>query len=69
MDTLIIPKENIEIYNYLYNIETCLRELIIDSLESISGKRWFKERLPDDVLSKYKNGINYKETICGHPPK
>lgn len=49
----MVPNENIQIFNYLYRIENALRELIIKSLEAIDGPRWFKKRLPTDILKKY----------------
>ena len=55
-----IPKENKQIFCYLYRIETVLRELIIDSLEAIEGGKWYKRRLPGDVLEKYSQGIKYE---------
>jgi len=73
MDTQLVPRENIEIYCYLYRIETGLRELIIDSLETLSGPRWYKERLPGDILEKYRNGrecernIKWTQLVPHHP--
>jgi hypothetical protein len=63
MDKQLVPKENIEIYCYLYNIETALRELIIDSLKTVDGPRWYKKRIPGDILEKYRKGIEYGKNI------
>jgi len=63
MDKQLVPKENIEIYCYLYNIETILRELIIDLLKTVAGPRWYKKRLPGDILEKYRKGIEYEKNI------
>ncbi len=45
-----VPSENLAIYKLLYNVEVGLRELIIEVLEAKGGARWWKERLPSDVL-------------------
>lgn len=58
-----VPKTNIEIYKILFTIETGLRELIITSLESKVGPRWYKNRLPGDVLTKSREGIKYERSI------
>jgi len=60
---LWIPEENIVIYKLLYIIEVGLRELIIQSLEATCGSHWWKERLPADVLEKYRKGREYERTI------
>ena len=58
-----VPKENIEIFCYLYRIETGLREFIIDSLNGLAGQRWYKTRLPSDVLVKYRKSRNSEKNI------
>jgi hypothetical protein len=63
MDKQLVPKENIEIYCYLYSIENALRELIIDSLNTVDGPRWYKWRIPGDILKKYRDGIEYEKNI------
>ena len=63
MNIKLVPKENIEIYCYLYCIETALRELIIDSLKSVEGPRWYKNRLPGDILQKYRRGLDYERNV------
>ncbi len=68
----IIPEENLIAYQLLYQIEVGMRELIISTL-SKSDVRWWKKRLPADVLEKYKNGrqeeqkIKWVELIPHHP--
>lgn len=62
MDKLPIPKENVEIYHFLYVIETALRELIVESLSSIDVK-WYKRRLPQPALEKYREGIKFERNI------
>jgi len=59
-DNLPIPKENLDIYILLYNIEVGLRELIIESLTTRCGPYWWKERLPPDVLEEYRKGRDYE---------
>lgn len=69
----LVPKENIEIYCYLYRIETALREFIIDLLENLEGPRWYKKRLPGDILEKYRKAreieksIKWTQLIPHHP--
>lgn len=53
----LVPKENVEIFHYLYAIEVALRELIIESLKGVAGPKWFLSRLHKDALDKFKNGI------------
>lgn len=60
---LLPPPENAEIYNFLYSIETALRELIIEALSTIEGPIWYKRRLPGDVLEKYRKGREYEKSI------
>lgn len=62
MDQQLVPKENIEIYCYIYRIETALREFIIESLIAVDGSRWYKKRLPGDVLEKYREGIEFEKS-------
>jgi len=62
MNKELVPEKNIQIYCYLYNIETALRELVIDSLEAIDGPLWYKHRLPggneNSPLEKYRRGVD-----------
>jgi hypothetical protein len=59
----IVPEENREIFCYLFAIEVGLRELIIDLLSKIEGERWYKKRLPEEILEKYKNSLNLERKI------
>jgi len=59
----MVPKENIQIYSYLYKIENGLRELIIKSLEDLDGPLWYKKRLPGDILEKYRKEIKIEKTV------
>jgi hypothetical protein len=63
MDKQLVPGENIEIYCYLYSIETALRELIIELLSATNGPLWYKKRLPGDVLEKYRKGIEFEKSL------
>ena len=56
----LVPKENVEIFYYLYAIEVALRELIIESLEDVAGPKWYLSRLHEDALENYKNGIDFE---------
>jgi len=58
-----VPKENIKIFCSIYCIETAIRELIIESLEKKFGSKWYKHRLPSDILEKYKNGLERERKI------
>lgn len=58
-----VPKKNIKIFCSLYCIETAIRELIISSLEDMLGPKWYKNRLPSDVLEKYKKGVEGERKI------
>lgn len=53
--TKAVPKTNIETYKYIYLLEVALRELFIEEFESLSGPRWYKDHLPEDMLDKYKD--------------
>ncbi len=73
LDNCLVPKENSEIYSFLYLIETGLRELIIETLEAKKGTKWYLVCLPGDVLKKYRQGIEYErnakwiQTVPHHP--
>jgi len=53
----IVSSENVEAYAYLFAIEVGLRELIIERLNHLDGRNWYKARLPSDVLKDYKDGV------------
>jgi len=59
----VVPEENLEIYKLLYKIEVGLREFIIELLEAQCGSRWWKQRLPPDVLKVYRKGREYVRNI------
>lgn len=77
MNKDLVPKENIQIYCYLYGIETALRELIIDSLRAADGPLWYKHRLPggdeNSPLEKYGRAIDvernarWTQSVPHHP--
>jgi hypothetical protein len=49
--SFLAPKENITGYEYLFEIEVALRELVYEELAAAAGSRWFKQRVPNDVRS------------------
>jgi hypothetical protein len=57
------PSENLQIYSYLYTIETALRELIVETFEKLDGPRWYKKRLPNDVAEKFADAVNRERRI------
>jgi len=61
--SLEIPKSTIDAMRYLFVIENALRELIIEELSKIAGPRWYKERLPGDILTKYRDGLTYERSL------
>jgi hypothetical protein len=61
--SLDIPEATIRAVGYLFSIENALRELIIEELSIIAGPRWYKDRLPGDILKKYREGLAYERTI------
>jgi len=65
MDTysVSVPDENLAIYSLLYGIEVGLREFLIEVLEAKCGARWWKERLPGDVLEAFRKAREYERSI------
>lgn len=68
-----VPSRNLKAYILLFVIENSLRQLIISRLQKVAGDRWHKSRLPDDVLRRYKQGIEYERgttwaTLVPHHP-
>jgi Swt1-like HEPN len=57
----LVPSDNLEVYRMLYAMENGLRELIIEELGQVSGPRWYKIRLPGDLLKKYKEGLDVQK--------
>jgi hypothetical protein len=62
--TQIAPSNSVEAFTLLYCIENALREFIIDSLSNFSGPKWYKTRLPGDVLKKFKEAKIYERSIA-----
>jgi hypothetical protein len=52
----LVPQSNLQAYAYLFIIEVGLRELIIERMDTLDGRNWYKTRLPSDVLKKYREG-------------
>jgi hypothetical protein len=63
MDSKKDVHNNLHIYFLLFIIENSMRELIIELLDSVDGPRWYKSRLPGDVLKKYRDGLAYEKKI------
>lgn len=69
----VAPDENLSVYTTLYNIEVGLRELLIEELAAKAGARWWKQRLPSDVLDSYRRareyelGIRWTRLVPHHP--
>jgi hypothetical protein len=59
----LIPKQNLEVYSYLFLFENAVRELIIDLFQVRYGERWYKKRLPPDVLDKFRKAIEHERNI------
>lgn len=57
---IAVPERNLEAYTLLFQIENALRECIIAALNQAVGGLWHKERLPPDVLEKYRDGVAYE---------
>jgi hypothetical protein len=54
------PTLNVQAFQQFYQIESCLRELVIEELSAIGGARWHKTRLPPDVAERFKKGRAYE---------
>lgn len=69
----LYPATNRKAAEQLYAIEVALRELVIDELSRDSGPRWYKQRLPADIVDKYVRGIhternsNWASHVPHHP--
>src|SRR6516225_8009055 len=67
------PSNSVQAFNLLFAIENALREFIIESLSRFAGPKWYKTRLPGDVLKKYREGQQYEratpwiELVPHHP--
>ncbi len=63
MKRLQVPDTTIRAVEVLFWIENALRELIIDELSLVAGSRWYKQRIPGDILKKYREGVTYERSI------
>ena len=52
-----VPEANLGVYGCLFVVETVIRELIIEQLEAAAGPRWYVQRLPADLLTKYRGAM------------
>lgn len=57
------PEDNRLIYALLYIIENGLRELIVERLQATCGPLWYKQRLPEDILKKYREGVKTERSV------
>jgi len=57
------PEENVRCFSLMYAIENGIRELIIEELTRLEGVRWYKRRLPSDVLKKYRDAVQLQRQI------
>lgn len=55
------PTNNLAAFELLFSIENVLREFITESLESLDGSRWYRRRLPGDILDSYKKGLEFEK--------
>jgi hypothetical protein len=58
-----VPETNLTLYKLLFAIETVLRELIIEVIEGKDGPRGWKQRLPGDVLGKFRDARLYEQRV------
>jgi hypothetical protein len=52
-----VPDPNVRGFLQIFGIENALRELVVEELSKTSGPRWYKQRLPGDVLKKYEDAV------------
>ncbi len=52
----MLPQNNREVLDLLFDIEIAVRELVIEKMEAVAGPKWFRQRLPPDVFSKCREG-------------
>lgn len=68
-----VPSQNLALYCLLYEIEVGLREFIIEKLETEVGTRWWKERLPGDILDNFRKAhqiemqAKWSQLVPHHP--
>jgi hypothetical protein len=60
------PQYNVDAFHFLYSIETLLRELIVQTLEPIASPRWYRSRLPPDLLTKYREAVAHERRTPWH---
>lgn len=58
-----VPKPNSEAFEILFSIENGIRELIIDELSRVGGPQWHKQRLPEDVLKKFREAVAFERSV------
>ncbi len=57
-----VPRENFEAYCCIFEIETVLRELIVDRLSRVAGTKWYKQRIPEGIRIKSMEGLQYERS-------
>lgn len=68
-----VPAANLRAYALMFAIENATRELIIEELSGRYGAHWFKNRLPGDILQKYREAValerkaKWTELVSHHP--
>lgn len=61
IDHFRVPETNSQVFSLLFNLETCLRELIIETLSSRLGPEWLRS-IPKDIQDKCAKGRLYERT-------
>ena len=73
LSQLSIPPENLRAYKILYSMENAIRMLIVECLEELAGTRWYRHRLPGDILDSYQKAqievrkIKWTSLVPHHP--
>ena len=60
---LDVPEQNVRGFSLMYRLENAVRELLVEELSKHLGARWYKHRLPGDILKKYVEAIQSQRTI------
>lgn len=57
------PLQNLCGLNLIFKLENGLREFVVEELSKLFGPRWYKQRLPGDILKKYADSISIQRQI------
>ena len=63
LSELWVPCENLRAYKILYSMENAIRMLIVECLEKTAGERWYRSRLPGDILNSYREARSAEQKI------